>query len=324
MNEVALVSGDTSVDRLIAVLQAQGSSVVPPSSRSGLHLLLVPLAEGPAPSAASAASDSGNECASAGSQPVVTCLLRWPERQAVMGLPVVCMRRGERSVRLLARSASEYVHRALAEEEEKTGGRGPVAEAAGADGRALYEPGAFERSGLPTLAAYLARRVGMFPDVAEALALGHLARGDTVSALVTCEWYQRKDQLPGWGRPYEFHAQVLQRIGRPDEARDVARVALQYLPWWTFLEGYAPLRDAVGLAGGPSDVRRALSQQDQIGSVLLGSLADKTEKHLNLKEAGWVMNSAAAGEVGWDAIRSAVASKYADAGLVDVAEFVLA
>ena len=90
----------------------------------------------------------------------MTCLLRWPERQAVMGLPVVCMRRGERSVRLLARSASEYMHRALAEEEERTGGSGPVAEAAGADGRALYEPGAFERSGLPTLAAYLARRVG--------------------------------------------------------------------------------------------------------------------------------------------------------------------
>ena len=122
--------------------------------------MLVPLAEGPAPSAASAASDSGDGGASEGSQPVVTCLLRWPERQAVMGLPVVCMRRGERSVRLLARSASEYMHRALAEEEERTGGSGPVAEAAGADGRALYEPGAFERSGLPTLAAYLARRVG--------------------------------------------------------------------------------------------------------------------------------------------------------------------
>ena len=73
-----------------------------------------------------------------------------------------------------------------------------------------------------------------------------------------------------------------------------ARVALQYLPWWSFSEGYAPLRDAVGLAGGPSDVRRALSQQDQIGSVLSGSFADKTDKHVRLQDAwhvrywGWM------------------------------------
>jgi hypothetical protein len=45
---------------------------------------------------------------------------------------------------------------------------------------------------------------------------------------------------------------------------------------------------------------------------------------LHLEEAGWVMNRAAAGEVSWDAIRGAVASKYADAGLVGAADFVLA
>jgi hypothetical protein len=32
----------------------------------------------------------------------------------------------------------------------------------------------------------------MFPDVAEALALGHLGRGDVTSALVAAEWCARR------------------------------------------------------------------------------------------------------------------------------------
>ena len=61
----------------------------------------------------------------------------------------------------------------------------------------------------------------MFPDVAEALALGHWGRGDTMSALITAEWYMRR--LPDWGRPFEFASQLLQQAGRPEEARDTVR-----------------------------------------------------------------------------------------------------
>ena len=228
---------------------------------------------------------------------------------------------------MLARSLDEYLHRALAEEEHSSGGGTAVTQATGSHGAQLYEPGAFGRSGLPTLEAYLTRKVGsaacsswglvgrvhrlaaaapgqsalhpaacscvallpahlpaclpplqagMFPDVAERLANAHLSKGDTMSALITgarpasqparlpcplpfccarrqgraappgpapaplhnagllsvCEalalppppageWYMRNSHFPGWGRPFEFNSQLLARVGRQEEARDV-------------------------------------------------------------------------------------------------------
>ena len=62
-------------------------------------------------------------------------------------------------VRLLARSLDEYLHRALAEEESGGSGGGAVAQAAGSDGAALYAPGALEGSAMPSLDAYLTRKV---------------------------------------------------------------------------------------------------------------------------------------------------------------------
>ena len=35
---------------------------------------------------------------------------------------------------------------------------------------------------------YLLKHVGKFPDILERLALGHLARGDEMSALIAGEW----------------------------------------------------------------------------------------------------------------------------------------
>lgn len=55
-------------------------------------------------------------------------------------------------------------------------------------------------------------QVGMFPDVCEALALGHLARGDQTSAMVASEWSMRNNHFPGWGRPYEFAFELLQKV----------------------------------------------------------------------------------------------------------------
>ena len=65
--------------------------------------------------------------------------------------------------------------------EDDISGPGPSAEAAGPDGTSLYAPGDISTSGMaakPQL--YIIKKVGMFPDVSEALALGHLKRGDTV------------------------------------------------------------------------------------------------------------------------------------------------
>lgn len=48
------------------------------------------------------------------------------------------------------------------------------------------------------------------------------------------------------------------------------------------------------------------------------------EKQQEMEEADWLMNTAAAGEASWDDIRSAVADRYAAAGLREVADFIRA
>ena len=67
--------------------------------------------------------------------------------------------------------------------EDDHSGPGPLAEAAGPEGASLYKAGDLAAAGLagkPQI--YLIKKVGMFPDVSEALAMGHLSKGDTVSA----------------------------------------------------------------------------------------------------------------------------------------------
>lgn len=78
----------------------------------------------------------------------MVCLLRWPDPAAhkAMPLPLVSMSRGARSVRLLARSVDEYLHRLLAEEDVAAGPR-PLAEAAGPEAQAIYAPGGVAASG---------------------------------------------------------------------------------------------------------------------------------------------------------------------------------
>ena len=41
-----------------------------------------------------------------------------------------------------------------------------------------------------------------------------------MSALITAEWYMRKNHFPGWARPFEFNAHLYDSIGRHEEARD--------------------------------------------------------------------------------------------------------
>jgi hypothetical protein len=59
---------------------------------------------------------------------------------------------------------------------------------------------------------YVHPQVGMFPDVCEALSLGHLSRGDETSAMVASEWYMRNQHFPGWGRPYEFASELFKKV----------------------------------------------------------------------------------------------------------------
>ena len=125
-------------------------------------------------------------------------------------------------LRLLARSPDEYLHRMLAEADASgdAGAYRAVAEAAGEYGVRLYQQGDVAASKLPTLNAYLARRVGMFLDVSEALVQAHFEKGDDMSALITAEWYMRDGQFPNWGKPYEYVSDLMVgRLNRREEDR---------------------------------------------------------------------------------------------------------
>lgn len=80
------------------------------------------------------------------------------------------------------------------------------------------------------LQLFIVFQVGLFPDVLERKVARHFEEGDHVSAMVTGEFYTKKDLFPGFGRPFVFYADILQRVGRTSE--DAARVALKS-PWWT-------------------------------------------------------------------------------------------
>ena len=105
--------------------------------------------------------------------------------------------------------------RALAQE-DVTSGPGTIAEAAGQAGKQIYSPGDAAES----LYAYLTRKAGMYPDIVEQLVANHLEKGDSMSALITSEWYMRPKHFSGWGRPYEFTAGLYRQLGRLEESRD--------------------------------------------------------------------------------------------------------
>lgn len=111
-----------------------------------------------------------------------------PNPTKSMSMPVVTMQRNARSMTLLARSVDEYINRTLAEEDHAGGAQGPAtvalrsSNAAQGDGP-TYQAGDVQAAQLPSLAAFLTRKVGLFPDTVEQLVQAHLERGDTMSML---------------------------------------------------------------------------------------------------------------------------------------------
>lgn len=68
----------------------------------------------------------------------------------------------------------------------------------------------------------------------------------------------------GWG-----HVDLGESIGgkRPFVAfLSQARLSLR-MPWWSFVDGFAGMRDAARLTGGSADVRAALEEQDEMSNM---------------------------------------------------------
>lgn len=94
----------------LQTLKAQGYGCIPGYRNIGLHPYAIALAEG--------SFDIWGEEVEG-----VLCLLRWPDPKEVvnMEMPIAVMGRGERKLRLVARSPTEYTKRVLVEEDRVAG-----------------------------------------------------------------------------------------------------------------------------------------------------------------------------------------------------------
>ncbi|KAK3235867.1 hypothetical protein CYMTET_53958 [Cymbomonas tetramitiformis] len=308
IQDTAAVFSPKLLPELLNVLQAQGQELVPPSQRAGLHPLVIPLSCDP-------------------ETKEVTGLLRWASApDPDQDLPVV--RTTTCGLVLLAQTAAQYVHRAMVDEDLKSG-EGAVRAAVGSAAEALYPVG--DAVSAPRPEVYITTKVGKFPDTVEQLAQAHLDKGDEVSSLVTGEFYQRV--VPGWARSPAHHAMLLKINNRPDEARDQARVAL-CSPWWTLAPyTYADMAELAGFADKAVEwvhdtlhAEMAIRDAQQAGiPVPAGQDVERSPEQIALDDIEAMMNLMSAdSNCNWDRIRADLVEKYMQAGMIKVARFIQA
>lgn len=296
LQEVAGMEAPASLQALLSVLQAKGESVVSPyGARRGIIPLAIPLTE----------TAEGE----------MTALLRWPTPASGMDVPVVRVK--SFGVTLLAKSSEDFIHRALVEEDAAGTSSGRIAESAGEVGSILYRRGDFEASKSSSVDIYLMKKVGLFPDVFERLAMRHFVNGDNISALVTGEFYASKKHFPGFGRPFVFNAELMLKVGRKLEAKDAARCALRS-PWWTLGSSYA---DVASIAGWGEEqiefMRERVSEEGRREDLLKG----KDLAQVAVDQAAFLLDLAAV-DCSWDDVREQLANFYKEGGFDDVARFV--
>ncbi|KDO79160.1 hypothetical protein CISIN_1g018628mg [Citrus sinensis] len=189
IKDVAAAQPPQHLSHLLKLLKARGESIISPGAKQGLIPLAIPLAK--------SSSDA------------LTALLRWPTAPPRMEMPVVEV--WKHGVRLLAKNVDQFIHRILVEEDAKNllESSGMLFHAAAEAGEKLYKKGNFAKSQISDIDVYLLRKVGLFPDVLERKVMQHFAKGDHVSALVTGEFYTKKEHFPGFARPFVFNAEIL-------------------------------------------------------------------------------------------------------------------
>eukprot|EP01031_Cornospumella_fuschlensis_P022269 gene22269-27232_t len=302
------------LDTLLKLLSFQGLEFVPPSQRSGLNPLLIPLAKN--------VTDGST-----------LSYIRWPTQKEAMDLQIV--RTNEVGVTLVSMSTDQYCHRQVVELD--FAGNPNVVEAASllnkdsplyniGDYMSMFRSGKFpvntpaERR--LVLDRYLLLKVGAFPDCYERLAENFEAQKNEISALVTCE--RAVNVFYGYGHPVAFHARLLQRLGRTKEAQDAARSAL-HLPKWTVAHSRSDLESITQAAGfsnclvvGEMHAVRARDprEKDQQEGV--------SPQQISLDQAAHLMDAVALGGVqgGWEAAKKEIAQKYRDGGYPDMANFI--
>ncbi|KAK7367555.1 hypothetical protein VNO80_09568 [Phaseolus coccineus] len=298
VKDVAATQPPQHLSHLLSILKTRGETIVSPGARQGLIPLAIPLSK----------NSSGN----------VTALLRWPTAPPEMEMPVVEVRK--HGVWLLAKSVDQFIHRMIVEEDAKNSQERneAVFNASGDAGKKLYRTGDFTESGISNLDVYLLKKVGIFPDIIERKVMRHFEEGDHVSALVTGEFYTNKEHFPGFARPFVFNAEVLLRVGRKVEAKDAARGALKS-PWWTLGCKY---EDVANIAQWDDEqieyIKEKVTEEGRQEDLRKG----KAPSQVVLDEAAFLLDLASV-EGEWDDYLERIAKCYEEAGLPDVAKFIL-
>lgn len=306
LNDVALTMPPPGMAAAASLLTQRGEELVEPGVDRTLHPLLVPLTR---------SSVDGE----------VTGLLRWPGASGgATKLPLVRTRGSQ--LELLAPCAEHYVIREFVLADAEGGVDAAdldVLEALAAACGLEYERGAAAKSpgGIP---GYLITRVGPFSQEYERLATGHLAKGSEQAGLIACE---RAQQCFGaWGRPFAFHAQRLRELGRNEEARDLARQALEQ-PLWTL---GAALDEVLALAESSREELLARVELKAAGKMTPEQLRanngmdQRTPQQIAKDRATYVMDLAVAAPHThtWASTRESIAALYTQADMVAVATFI--
>ncbi|GAQ82211.1 hypothetical protein KFL_001040140 [Klebsormidium nitens] len=293
LRDVADITPPPLLPTLLKALEASGEEVVSPAERAGVIPLVIPLTR----------NESTGE---------LTGILRWPTPPEGLEMPVVRVQKNGQ-LWLLAKTVEEFITMQLAEED--AAGGSALASALGDEGKRLYRTGDFAASKTPNVNVYLMKSVGKFPDVFERLAEQHLERKDEVSSLVTAEYYARK-HFPGFGRAFVYNAILYKRLGRKQESRDAARIALK-CPWWTLGASYAEVCELAGWGDEKLEfVKEKLTSEATQEDITKG----KSPEQVALDQAAYMMDIAAA-ENNWDDVREQIAELYDRGGLPKLAHF---
>lgn len=292
-----------SLAAAVGVLVSRGEAVVPPGRDASLHPFVVPLTRG--------------------ADGAVTGLLRWPTAGGGGAkLQVVRTAAGGQQLELLADNTDEFVARAAVDADAHGGPPATALAAAAVDGFA-YEPGAAAASpgGVP---GYLLTKVGTFVDVYEDLAAGHAEKGSAEAALITCERAQRAFQA--WGHPYAYHARLLARLGRDEEARDLARHALG-LPLWTLgddLDAICELAQSSVPELAATLRMKAAGRLTEAELKMQNGEEKRTPQEIARDRASYLLDLVVAvpSEYSWEAVRGDLAALYREANLQSIGDFV--
>ncbi|KAF5463767.1 hypothetical protein F2P56_013903 [Juglans regia] len=298
IKDVAAAQPPEHLGQLLRMLKTRGESILSPGAKQGLIPLAIPLTK----------NSSG----------AVTALLRWPTAPPGMEMPVVEVRK--HGVWLLAKNVDLFMHRILVEEDANNSSEsnGVLFHAAADAGEKLYRKGDYAKSQISNLDVYLLKKVGLFPDVLERKVTRHFEEGDHVSALVTGEFYTKKEHFPGFARPFVFNAEVLLRVGRKLEAKDAARGALKS-PWWTLGCKYQEVAEIAQWEDEQIEyIKEKVTEEGKEADLKKG----KVPAQVALDEAAFLLDLSSI-EGNWDDSLERIAECYKEAGLHDVAKFVL-